>query len=228
MRFDFDGRMDLQVLKNYLSYAVTASGLVDSDTLADDLRVIEKLGVKFIGRASGIWYMPKQDSQHFEQSQKLAQKVHAQDPEMILQACVFEWVVQRMEEIEIPLHVLAAFDQPLTRRNFVWEDALYQNPPKGFVDPRILPTSKHGGIPDLSRLEARMWFYYRATRYIDCGYEALHLGQIHITTSQDRGFTKTRELIDKIREYAKKTRPSAQGAAGCPYPWHQYRRAVVV
>lgn len=203
MRFDFDGRMDLEVLKNYLSYAVTASGLIDSDTLTDDLRVIEKLGTKFVGRASGIWYMPMEDELHFTKSERLAQKVHAQDPEIILQACVFEWVVKRMEEITIPEHVLAAFDQPIVQRNFVWREALYPNPPAGMVDNRELPPSKQGGIPDLSRLEARMWFYYRATRYIDCGYEALHLGQIHITTSRDQGLVKTQELLDKIRQYAK-------------------------
>ena len=34
---------------------------------------------------------------------------------------------------------------------------------------------KNGGIPDLSRQEARTWFYYRDSRYIDYGCEALHL-----------------------------------------------------
>ena len=47
-----------------------------------------------------------------------------------------------------------------------------------------------------------MWFYYRATRYIDCGYEALHMGQVHLYTANDHGMVKTAELFDKIRKYA--------------------------
>ena len=53
MNFKFDGNMSRDVLESYLSRAVTASGLYESDTLDDDLRVIARMGVKFIGRASG-------------------------------------------------------------------------------------------------------------------------------------------------------------------------------
>ena len=56
MNFKFDGNMSRDVLVSYLSRAVTASGLYESDTLDDDLRVIARMGVKFIAalRASGI------------------------------------------------------------------------------------------------------------------------------------------------------------------------------
>ena len=47
-----------------------------------------------------------------------------------------------------------------------------------------------------------MWFYYRATRYIDCGYEALHMGQVHLYTANDKGFVNTARLFEMIREYA--------------------------
>ena len=57
MDYQFDGRISKEVLENYLSRAVTAAGLYESETLSDDLRVIRELGVKFLGRASGIWYM---------------------------------------------------------------------------------------------------------------------------------------------------------------------------
>ena len=63
----------------------------------------------------------------------------------------------------------------------------------GFTSRREDP-AKDGGIPDLSRQEARLWFYYRATRYIDCGYEALHMGQVHLYTANDKGMAKTTEL----------------------------------
>ena len=72
MDYRFDGRISKEVLENYLSRAVTAAGLFESGTLTDDLRVIGELGVKFLGRASGIWYMTEDDEVHFAKSAALA------------------------------------------------------------------------------------------------------------------------------------------------------------
>ena len=199
MNFTFDGNLSREVLENYLSRAVTASGLIDSDTLADDLRAIRRLGVKFIGRASGVWYMIDDDEEHFRKSRALAERVHAQDPEIILQSCVFEIVTQRMEEVRVPAYVFEAFGIPPENRCFRWRDSVMGD----FFDPRDdRAPGKRGGMPDLNRDEARMWFYYRATRYIDCGYEALHMGQVHLYTANDRGMKKTFELFQMIRDYA--------------------------
>ena len=82
MNFTFDGNLSREVLENYLSRSVTAAGLFESDTLEDDLRVIGELGVKFLGRASGIWFMTMDDGEHFRLSRQLAEKVHSQDPEI--------------------------------------------------------------------------------------------------------------------------------------------------
>jgi len=38
----------------------------------------------------------------------------------------------------------------------------------------------------MSKLETRMWFFYRATRYIDIGFEALHFGQCHLMDGADK------------------------------------------
>ena len=37
MRFDFDGKIEKEVLENYLSRCATAAGLYQSETLSDDL-----------------------------------------------------------------------------------------------------------------------------------------------------------------------------------------------
>lgn len=198
----FDGSMAREVLESYLSRAVTAAGLYESDTLADDLRALRNIGAKFLGRASGIWYMTEDDEKHFDKSERLARKVHAMDQEMILQACVFEWVTERMESVPIPAWVFQAFDLIPEERCFRLSEALFAEAPEGFVSRREEP-EKNGGIPDLNRMEARMWFYYRAARYIDCGYEALHMGQVHLYTANDRGLEKTEELFSMIREYGR-------------------------
>ncbi len=200
MKYSFDGFLPREVLENYLSRAATASGLTDSDTLEDDLRVIRKLGIKFLGRAAGIWYMTEKDETHFAKARSLAEKVHAQDPEIILQACVFEIVTRRMNEVRIPAHVFRDLGLPVEDRCFRFEEAVMP----GFEDPREeREDGKRGGMPDLSREEARLWFYYRATAYIDCGYEALHMGQVHLYTARDRGMRETYALFDRIRAYAR-------------------------
>jgi len=47
-----------------------------------------------------------------------------------------------------------------------------------------------------------MWFYYRARRYIDAGYEALHLGQVHLMNQNDPGHVYWQEILSRIRDYA--------------------------
>lgn len=202
MDYTFDGAISLDVLRNYLSRSATASGLYASDTLEDDLRMIRELGVKFLGRASGIWYMVEDDEEHFRLSKELADKVHEADPEIVLQACIFEWIVERIEEVKIPDHVFEAFGLEPEDRTFRLKDTLFLDENSGHTHLRENDPVRSGGIPDISRPETQMWFYYRATRYIDCGYEALHMGQVHIYTANDRGLAATARLFGMIRDYA--------------------------
>ncbi len=199
MNFTFDGRIEKEVLENYLSRAVTAANLYATNTLEDDLRVIKRLGIKFLGRASGIWYMTQDDEEHFARSAYLAKRVHEQDPEIILQACIFEWITENIETVRIPDYVQEDFGLEPEDRCFRLEDTLFES---GHFISKREEKSKNGGIPDLNRLETRMWFYYRATRYIDCGFEAFHMGQVHLYTANDRGMKKTAELFSMIRAYA--------------------------
>lgn len=129
----FDTYIKKDVLENYLSRAVTAAGLFESNTLKDDLRVIRDLGVKFLGRASGVWYMTMDDEVHFEKSRILAEKVHALDEEIILQACIFEIIVEKINEIPIPEYVFEAFGEKPEKRNFCLEKTLFPQKPPGFI-----------------------------------------------------------------------------------------------
>ena len=175
LNFQFDGNMSREVLESYLSRSVTASSLFETTTLEDDLRAIKRMGVKFIGRASGIWYMLEEDDLHFAKSKALADAVHAVDAEIILQACVFEIVTMRRNEQKIPAYVFEAFGKPAEDRCFRFEDAcmLSEDGSASWNFPPDRAPGKCGIMPDLNRDEARMWFYYRATRYIDCGYSFL-------------------------------------------------------
>lgn len=195
--YTFDTTIEKEVLENYLSRSVTAAFMVHTKTLEDDLRAIKNMGVKFLGRASGIWVPDPDDEEHFEKSKYLADRVHETDPEIILQSCIFEAVYRHIENFKVPAYVFEAFGLEPEARGFRFDDMKFPEGPNGFI------WGEDGALPDINRLETRLWFYYRATRYIDAGYEALHLGQIHLYTANDRGMVKMAELIDMIRAYAK-------------------------
>lgn len=183
----FDGSMPRKVLEYYLSHAATAAGLYQSDTLDDDIRVIRKLGLKFLGRFTGIWKAGTTDDVHFAQTRAAAEKIHAADPEIILQACIFEIVYREdLERTPIPARVFEAFGLPPEDRCFDFDACNYE-----------------GWLPDLSQTEAQMWFYYRGTEYIDCGCEAFHMGQIHLYTGRDRAYRGIGKVLTMLREYGK-------------------------
>ncbi len=185
----FDGSMPRSVLEYYLSRAATAQWIYLSDTLDDDIRVILRAGIKFLGRASGIWKAEMPDEEHFARSRAAAEKIHAADPEIILQACIFETVYREdLASVKIPARVFEAFGLEPEDRCFSYDDCVL-NP--------------GGHMPDISKTETQMWFYYRGIRYIDCGYEAFHMGQIHLYTARDRGYRAIGRVIGMLREYGK-------------------------
>lgn len=190
----FDGSMPREVLEYYLSHAVSAQWITLSDTLDDDIRVILKTGVKFLGRAAGIWKGDGQEEAHFEKVRAAAEKIHAADPEVILQACIFEAIYREdVETVPVPAWVFEAFGLPAENRCFDYDACLF---PKG--------TPTWECMPDISQTEAQMWFYYRGRRYIDCGCEAFHMGQIHLYTGRDRGYEGIGKVLSLLREYGAK------------------------
>ena len=187
----FDGSMPRHVLEYYLSHAASAQWISQSETLDDDIRVILKTGLKFLGRAAGIWKGDGDEEGHFANAKRAADKIHAADPEIILQACLFEVVYREdLENVPVPAWVFKAFGLPAEERNFNYEACLF---PAG--------TCTWSDMPDLSQTEAQMWFYYRGRRYIDCGYEAFHMGQIHLYTGRDREYKGIGKVIGMLRAY---------------------------
>lgn len=192
----FDGTMPRQVLDYYLSHAATAQWIYMSDTLDDDIRVMKKAGIKFLGRASGIWKAEMPDEEHFERSRLAAEKIHAADEEVILQACIFEYIYKEdMDLVKIPARVFEAFGLPAEDRCFDFYAACMPQDNPG--------NSRTCCFPDISRLETQLWFYYRAINYIDAGYEAFHMGQIHLYSGNDRSLVNIDRVLKLIREYGR-------------------------
>lgn len=198
--YSFDGSISHEVLTNYLSRAITMLGFADPDNkeILDDLRFIANTGAKFIGRAAYVWNAPADDDVHFQAAERAAKLAHDMDPELILQACIFEAVYEGIERIPIPAWVFEEFGLPVEERTFDYEAMLFDD--GTFVD----HWGPGGSVPDMTKLETKMWFFYRAKRYIDAGYEAIHFGQVHLMGRNDPGFRHWRELLERIRAYARK------------------------
>lgn len=159
--------------------------------------MLVSIGAKFVGRAAFVWDLPKNDSQHFQRAQRAAERVHEADPEIILQACVFEAVFPQVRNVAIPSWVFDGFGLPAERRNFSYEAMLYRD------GSRVGQWRTVGSVPDMSQLETRLWFYYRACRYINCGFEAIHFGQVMIMNEADPGHRHWIELLTRVRNHAK-------------------------
>lgn len=195
--YQFDTKISRPVLENFLSRSICIEGLLNGrGNLTDTTRMITNCGAKYIGRALCLWRAENNFLPDIQRAREDVPKVLAADPDIVLEACVFEIVVPKVNEIAIPDWVFRDFGQPVEKRNFRYEDIIY---PPGQRRP-----IGDGQVPDISRLETQLWFYYQAASYIDLGCEAIHFGQVEIMNRNDPGNTHWFRLITRVRDYAAK------------------------
>ena len=195
--YQFDGIISREVLENYLARSSTFGSLLHL-TLEDDLRMIKNTGVKFAGRAIWMWGGESKIDELVRVGEPFAKRIHEIDPDIILQGAIFEVVTKDVNNVAIPESVFEEFGVPKEPRNFSYKAMLY---PFGH---RHNHWSKDSSVPDMSRLETRMWFFYVAKRWIDMGIEAIHFGQVEIMDDWDRSHRHWRDIMKRIRDYAKK------------------------
>jgi hypothetical protein len=206
--FQFDGSISRPVLENYLSRSTSFTELLHDDLTRapnsrgvdprDNLRFILETKAKFVGRALMVWGREKNLPAFLETAKPYAAALHKADPEIILQAAAFEIVTRGVEAIPVPESVLREFGQPATNRNFRYQDMLY-------ADGRFVNHwGGNGSVPDMSRLETRMWFYFLVTSYIDVGIEAIHFGQVGLMDKNDPGHGAWLHMLSRVRAYARK------------------------
>jgi hypothetical protein len=205
MAFPTKGALtDRAKLNDILGRAVTVSRLGESDSLDDDLRVLARIGARFLGRAAYAWITAGDQSAedaHFDAAEKLARRVHTEvSDDAVLQACLFEAIYPQVDTIRIPAWVFEDLEEPVESRTFSYRamtsDAV-QAPAQGLGSPWA-----GGAVPDLTLPESVRWFYYRARRYMQCGFEALHIGQLHLIAGADHGYIAVERLIQAIRRAA--------------------------
>lgn len=194
--YQFDRTISRTVLDNYLARSITMEGLLNGrGDLDDDIRMFKVIGAKYIGRALCLWNAENDFSNNVARARAAVPKVLAADPDMILEACVFETVSPRVDQIAVPARIFAAFGLPVEQRNFRYDDMIY---PPG----QRRPMGPHAQVPDESRLETQLWFYYQAITYIDLGCEGIHFGQVEIMNRNDPDNIHWARLLGMVRAYA--------------------------
>ena len=212
--YAFDGGISRPVLENYLARSITMSSLADLAQLDEDLRMLRNTGAKFVGRAAYVWSQDHDEESHFAAAAEAVKAYRDQDPDTIFQAAIFEAVAEHVtSQNQIPPWVFEEFGLPVESRTFEYEAMLYDS---SCQPGEIVKWRPHAGnnwmhryfrdgtsVPDMSKPETQMWFYYRARRYIDAGYEALHLGQVHLMNANDPGHKHWWSVLERIRRHAR-------------------------
>ncbi len=210
--FAFDGSMSEETLRAYCSRAVSFAGFCvencDPDPIfEEDLRMVLRTGAKYIGRAAyyswGGNMSAEQIGTHYRLAEERAAEAHRADPELILQAGVFEIVYRgTAEATPVPAYAFEAFGLPVEERNFSYDDIVFT---EGEYDvKKNYWGNDSSGVPDITKTETQLYFYTQITRYIDAGYEAFHLGQAELMANYDPGRYPAWDRVTTLaREYAK-------------------------
>jgi hypothetical protein len=196
-RYAFDRTISREMLENYLSRAITMEGLLNGHgDLEDNSRMLKEIGAKFIGRALCLWGGEGNLLANLERAKRDLPRVHEADPDMILQACIFEIVTTGVDHVPVPEWALKGLGLPAEKRNFRYADMLY--PDGRFVD----HWRRGQSVPDVSRPETRLWFYFLGASFIEAGCEAIHLGQTELMNKNDPRLDHYSQVLGLIRAHA--------------------------
>jgi hypothetical protein len=197
--YHFDRTISREVLDNYLSRSITVQSLIAGQgDLEDDVRMLTSIGAKFSGRSLCLWGGEADLLRNLETAKQQVPMVIKAAPEMILEACIFEIVTTQVEQVPVPDWAFAALGRPVEKRNFRYADMLY---PDGRRVDQWRPGSS---VPDVSRPETKLYFYFLAASFIDAGFEAIHYGQVEIMNGNDPDLTHWSEVFTLARAYAAK------------------------
>ncbi len=185
------------MLENYLSRAITMEGLLNGrGDLEDNIRMLKAMGAKLIGRSLCLWGGEANLPANLARAKEQAPRVHAADPEMILQACIFEIVTTQVDQVAVPDWAFIGLGRPVEKRNFRYADMLYPNG-------RLKNHWRTGqSVPDVSQPETKLWFYFLGASFIDIGCEAIHFGQTELMNGNDKSLEHYSQVLRLLRAYA--------------------------
>jgi len=204
-----DGKIPRNVLDSYLSRSILQAEYLNTPGFYndgdypyknDDFRMLREVGAKFIGRALFSWDIPEAFTrpEFLANAKARMEQMHAVDPDVVFQSCMFEIVSTKVGLVPVPARVFEAFGLPVEARNFNYAGML--NESGIFVNHWRAGAS----VPDITRQETQLFFYFMATAYIDIGIEALNFGQVELMSMKGDGSVEAWDgLLGKIRAYAR-------------------------
>ena len=95
--------------------------------LDDDIRMLKNIGAKFVGRTIYLWGDEARiaDPKFLAAGKDLAERIHQNDPDVVLQAAVFEIVTEAVGQVPVPDWVFQEFGQLRETRNFDYSKMLF-------------------------------------------------------------------------------------------------------
>lgn len=200
-----DGTIPEEVLKNYMSRAVTHFEFVDdlsnnSTHKEDDERAVLNMGAKFIGRSLYMWGGESRlnNPEWLKKAKAKIDRIHEEHPEIIFQGAIFEFISNEVNSVPIPDWVYKDFGEKVPNYQ------TYFNAMRMSGENRELGNGTTEFVPDITKLEFRMYVYYLACLYMDAGIEAIHFGQAEMIAQRNRNnWTYWEDLLKKIKEAAK-------------------------
>jgi hypothetical protein len=125
----------------------------------------------------------------------------------IIQAGIFEHInsLVSTNNIVIPSAIINEFKYEDGFDSNLYLDSNGQPKVVNFSHLRIQfdnPNMYTNTVPDIRKIEARMWILYMAKEFIDFGYKSIHLGQMGLMGINDLTLIYTNEILTRIRSYA--------------------------
>jgi len=219
--YEFHGSISEDMLHRYLDRAINMQGMSNafdefptSPERDDNLSMLINIGAKFVGRMGYLWGEEYYFNANLHQISMDTASLHSHDAQIICEAAILEEITASVNGIAIELYVKLAFgynDVTYPHTHFNIANIAYTE----FLYPDKIPRTYSGqplseiltslsGTPDISKIQTRMWFYFLATKYIDNGIEALHMGQVGLMIYNDPGTNHFYwELLSLIRTYAR-------------------------
>jgi Secretion system C-terminal sorting domain len=197
--YEFFGKMPRAVLNSYLAKSLA----LEFDSLHRGMKAYNDLidfaartNARYLSRCYGFGYgkvLPINygilDSfSHITQDIRTAYSALGQTPPVV-EAAIFEVVTSDLDSILMSDEVVNAYHVP--KRRFIFDSIKYAD-----------DTSTVSAVPDISRPETQMYFYFLATSLLKAGAEALHMGQIDLESKNDPKHLAVWNLLSKIRTYA--------------------------
>lgn len=195
---DFAGKISRASLDRYLSRSITMMDLCTGRTdPTDSIRMLRNIGARFAGRTLYTWGSEGSLPGRVETARGIAATIHKQMPDMILQGGIFEIVTTDLAKVKVPAWAFEEYGLPVEDRPFNYQAML-------FPDGRFVNHWSNGAsVPDITRMETRLWFYTQARWFVDAGMEAIHWGQVALIASEDKELAMWRDTLTRARKCAR-------------------------